>query len=63
MAAAGDLRLACHLAEWAGQAAPDDEGVMAARAAVYQARREGELSLMARGVFGAAADQSSESGS
>ena len=36
--AAGDLRLAGHLAELAAQAAPDDAGVHAARAEVFGAR-------------------------
>jgi alkyl sulfatase BDS1-like metallo-beta-lactamase superfamily hydrolase len=57
-AASGDLRLACQLAEWAGQAAPDDPAVHAMRAEVYRRRREDELSLMARGIFGAAAAES-----
>jgi alkyl sulfatase BDS1-like metallo-beta-lactamase superfamily hydrolase len=50
----GELRLACQLAEWAGQAAPDDAVVHALRADVYQRRRAEELSLMARGIFGSA---------
>ena len=48
---AGDMRLACQLAEWAAQAAPDDAEVHAARAGVYGARRDRELSLMARGIY------------
>ena len=48
---AGDLRLACHLAEWAAQAAPADAEVHAARAEVYRVRRDRELSLMARGLY------------
>lgn len=47
----GDLRLACHLAEWAAQAAPDDPGVLELRAEVYRKRRESEQSLMARGIY------------
>ena len=35
VAAAGDLRLAGHLAELAAQAAPDDKGVHAVRAEVF----------------------------
>ena len=38
LAAAGDLRLAGHLAELAAQAAPDDKGVHAVRAEVFGAR-------------------------
>ena len=48
---AGDLRLACQLAEWAAQAAPDDAEVHATRAEVYRVRRDRELSLMARGLY------------
>ena len=40
--AAGDLRLACHLVDLAGWAAPDDPVVHGARAAVYEARRHAE---------------------
>ena len=56
--AAGDLRLACHLADLAGWAAPDDPGVHAARAAIFLARRRAEPSLMAKGIFAAAARES-----
>lgn len=55
LASAAELRLACHLAELAGLAAPDDAAVRAARAAVYELRAESEHSLMARGIFNAAA--------
>ena len=48
---AGDMRLACHLAEWAGQAAPEDPSVLELRAEVYQKRRDQEQSLMARGIY------------
>jgi glyoxylase-like metal-dependent hydrolase (beta-lactamase superfamily II) len=54
----GDLRLACQLAEWAGAAAPTDAQVHAVRAQVYAARRRAELSLMAKGIFAAAARSS-----
>ena len=47
----GDLALACHLAEMAGQAAPEDAGIKARRAAVYGARAAAETSLMARSIF------------
>ena len=53
-----DVRLACHLAEWAALAAPDDRDVHAARAHVYRKRREGELSLMSKGIYGTAAAES-----
>jgi alkyl sulfatase BDS1-like metallo-beta-lactamase superfamily hydrolase len=58
LSSAGDHRLACHLAEWAALAAPDDRGVHEARAAVYRARRHDELSLMSKGIFGTAAAES-----
>ena len=56
--AAGDLRLACHLVDLAGLAAPDDPVVHGARAAVYEARRQAEPSLMAKGIFRGAARES-----
>jgi glyoxylase-like metal-dependent hydrolase (beta-lactamase superfamily II) len=55
---AGEHRLACHLADLAGWAAPDDAGVHAARAVVYRARRAAESSLMAKGIFAGAARES-----
>jgi hypothetical protein len=56
--AAGDARLACHLVEFAALAAPDDAAIRAARAEVLRARAESEHSLMARGIFNAAAAES-----
>jgi alkyl sulfatase BDS1-like metallo-beta-lactamase superfamily hydrolase len=53
----GELRLACELAEWAGRAAPEDEGVRSRRAEIYRLRAERETSLMAKGVFEAAANK------
>jgi alkyl sulfatase BDS1-like metallo-beta-lactamase superfamily hydrolase len=58
LAAAGDLRLAGHLAELAAQAAPDDAGVHRVRAEVYAQRAGEELSTMSKGVFSWAADES-----
>ena len=55
-----DARLACHLAEFAAQADPDNKAVHHLRAEVYQKRREGETSLMAKGIFGTAANQSKQ---
>ncbi|NBT27539.1 MAG: MBL fold metallo-hydrolase, partial [Actinobacteria bacterium] len=55
---AGDLRLACHLADFAGWAAPDDPEIHKGRADVYVARRKGELSLMSKGIFKAAERES-----
>ncbi len=57
-AAAGDLRLACHLADLAAWAAPGDGGVHRARARIYLARRAAEPSLMAKGIYAAAARES-----
>ncbi|MGR6915216.1 alkyl sulfatase dimerization domain-containing protein [[Actinomadura] parvosata] len=54
----GDERLAGHLAEMAALAAPDDVGVHRVRAQVFAARAAGELSLMAKGVFTWAAEES-----
>jgi alkyl sulfatase BDS1-like metallo-beta-lactamase superfamily hydrolase len=51
VAAAGDLRLAGHLAELAAQAAPDDKGVHAARAEVFGARAREEASTMSKGIY------------
>ena len=55
---ADDLRVACHLVELAVQAAPDDRAVHATRAAIYEQRRKAESSLMAKGLFRAAAAES-----
>jgi alkyl sulfatase BDS1-like metallo-beta-lactamase superfamily hydrolase len=57
-AADGDLRLACHLADFAGWAAPDDAAIHAARAEIYEQRRNAEASLMSKGIFRAAANES-----
>lgn len=58
LAAAGDLRLACHLIEFAAQAEPSDSTVVEARREVYSLRASRESSLMARGVYFDAADSS-----
>jgi alkyl sulfatase BDS1-like metallo-beta-lactamase superfamily hydrolase len=58
VAEAGDLRLACHLAEWASLAPDAGSEVHAIRAEVYTRRRDAELSLMARGIFQSAAAES-----
>lgn len=58
--AEGDLRLACHLADFAGWAAPDDPVIHADRATIYNARRKNELSLMSKGIFRGAARESDE---
>jgi alkyl sulfatase BDS1-like metallo-beta-lactamase superfamily hydrolase len=58
LAAEGRSDLACHLAELASQAAPGDAGVHRIRAAVYRQRAGTETSLMAQGIYGAAARES-----
>ena len=58
VADAGDLRLACHLADWAAWAAPDDPTVHGVRAEIYQRRRDAELSLMSKGIYKAASRES-----
>lgn len=55
---AGDARLACDLVELAAQAAPEDRNVHAARRDIYRQRRSEELSQMARGIYGAASEES-----
>ncbi len=56
--AESNLRLACQLVELAAQAAPDDRRIHGTRAEIYQARRDRETSLMAKGIFGYAAGES-----
>ncbi|HAJ47804.1 MAG TPA: MBL fold metallo-hydrolase [Alphaproteobacteria bacterium] len=58
LSAANEMRLACHLAEMAVQAEPGNKTAHAIRRDVYMARREQELSLMAKGIYGAAARDS-----
>jgi alkyl sulfatase BDS1-like metallo-beta-lactamase superfamily hydrolase len=57
LAAAGELALACHLIEMAAQAAPGDAAIWSMRAEVYRRRSASESSLMARGIFAAAAEE------
>ncbi|MEZ4297469.1 MAG: alkyl sulfatase dimerization domain-containing protein [Polyangiaceae bacterium] len=52
----GELAVACQLAEWARQAAPEHAGAQAVCKLVYSRRAEGETSLMARSIFTAAAE-------
>ena len=54
----GDIRLACHLADFAAWAAPDDPTIHTRRAEIYNKRRDVELSLMSKGIFKAAARES-----
>ncbi len=53
-----DVRLACHLADLAAWAAPDDPAVHGIRADVYSQRRKTETSLMAKGIFAGAMRES-----
>lgn len=53
--ASGDLRLACHLVEYAVLAAPDSAEVHAVRRVVYEARAKGEESSMSRNILNHAA--------
>jgi hypothetical protein len=55
LAAAGDLRLACHLADWAARGAPDDPEAQRAKADVFNARADQQESLMAENIVRAAA--------
>jgi alkyl sulfatase BDS1-like metallo-beta-lactamase superfamily hydrolase len=55
LAAAGDFRLACHLADYAMEASPGDGEVQAKVAAVYEARAAREQSLMTINIFHSAA--------
>ena len=57
---AGDLALACHLADWAVMAAPEDKEAHAARVRVYQARADDSLSTMSHGIYRAAVLESAQ---
>ena len=57
-ASEGRLALASQFAEWAVQAAPEDAEAHGARAAIYRERVREETSLMAQGIYGAAARDS-----
>ncbi|MEZ5382946.1 MAG: alkyl sulfatase dimerization domain-containing protein [Microthrixaceae bacterium] len=54
----GQHALACELVELAARARPEDAGVHELRAALYQARRDHESSLMSKGIYAAAARSS-----
>ena len=58
--AADDLRMASHWVDWAAEAEPDSREVHTLRAAVYARRVELETSTMSKGIFRAAANDSSE---
>ncbi len=54
----GNLRLACHLVDWAAEAEPGSREVWELRAGIYERRTAAESSTMSRGVFGDAARRS-----
>ena len=58
----GELSLACELAEFAWLAEPDDDKTRSVRASVYTARAKAETSLMAKGIYNAAARESEPEG-
>jgi glyoxylase-like metal-dependent hydrolase (beta-lactamase superfamily II) len=60
LSAKGDHRLAGSLADYALEAAPDDEAVRQAVAEVYRARSEREPGLMAQNLFASAAAYAEE---
>ena len=63
LADARDYRMACHLVDWAVEAEPANRDAHKVRAQIYQARTEVESSTMSKGVFGAAArDSTAKSG-
>jgi alkyl sulfatase BDS1-like metallo-beta-lactamase superfamily hydrolase len=51
------LRLACQLIEWAVAAAPGSSAALAAASEIYALRRDSERSLMAKGIYGEAAER------
>jgi hypothetical protein len=58
LATDGDYAVACELIELASQAAPDNATIQGIRADIYTQRAKHERSLMARGVYAAAAEAS-----
>ena len=48
---ATNLPLACHLAEWAYLAAPDDDAARQCVIDVFTARADADPSLMSKGVY------------
>jgi glyoxylase-like metal-dependent hydrolase (beta-lactamase superfamily II) len=55
VAKAGDMRLACHLADYALEAAPEDAVVREAVARLYEARASAERGLMSENLYKSAA--------
>jgi alkyl sulfatase BDS1-like metallo-beta-lactamase superfamily hydrolase len=58
LATDGEYALACELIELASQAAPENATIQGIRADIYSQRAKQERSLMARGVYAAAAESS-----
>jgi alkyl sulfatase BDS1-like metallo-beta-lactamase superfamily hydrolase len=58
LANAGELRLACALVELATGADPESRSAHEARAEIYRLRRDAELSVMAKGIYGFAERES-----
>jgi alkyl sulfatase BDS1-like metallo-beta-lactamase superfamily hydrolase len=58
LADAGEIALACQLAQWAGETAPKDHVVQRVRAEVYEKRYRDASSLMAKGVYSSAVRES-----
>jgi len=48
---ATDPALACHLAEWAALAEPENREAQQCAIDIFQARADAEISLMGRGIF------------
>ena len=57
---ANDLKMASHWVDWAVEAEPDSAEAHALRAAVYERRVGAETSTMSKGIFRAAAADSSQ---
>ncbi len=58
LSTAGDHRMACNLVEIAVHAEPESVEAHGVRSEIYQARRNAEASLMSKGIFAAAANES-----
>jgi len=60
LADSGELRLACHLADYAVEAAPENETVRTHAVSVYDARAGAEESLMATNLYNSAVSYAEE---
>ena len=58
LAEEGNLRLACHLVEFAATADPKSKTIHGIRAEIYRLRRSQESSLMSKGIYAAAMRES-----